>query len=91
MEVGQRWLVLAYLGENGPETNGCMQNRLLETENPDSAAVVEAMVPVTATPEPTAAAQTTVPLPILASGAALVLVAGLSYFAFRRRRTVGES
>jgi hypothetical protein len=89
MEVGQRWLVLASLGENGLETNGCMQNRLLEGDAPDSAAVVEAMVPVAATPEPVAA-ETTVPLPIIAVGAAALLVAGLSFLAFRRR-TAGDS
>lgn len=85
MEVGQRWLVLATLGENGLETNGCMQNRLLEADDPDSAAVVDAMVPVAATPEPASAARATLPLPILGAAAALVLVAGLSYLAFRRR------
>ena len=84
MEVGQRWLVLASLGENGLETNGCMQNRRLDGDDPDAAAIVEEMVPVAAAPEP-AAAQMPVPLPIIAAGAALLLVAGLSYLAFRRR------
>ena len=89
MEVGQRWLVLASLGENGLETNGCMQNRLLVADDPGSEAVVEAMVPLAGTPQP-APAETTVPLPIIGAGVAVVLVAGLSLLAFRRR-TAGES
>jgi hypothetical protein len=84
MEVGQRWLVLASLGENGLETNGCMQNRLLDADDPDSAAIVESMVPVASTPEP-AAATAAPPLPIIVAGAAVLLVAALSYLAFRRR------
>lgn len=90
MEVGQRWLVLASLGENGLETNGCMQNRPLDADDPDAAAVVEAMVPAAAvTPEP-AVAEQGLPLPFLGIGAAVLAVGGLSYLAFRRR-AAGES
>jgi hypothetical protein len=88
-EVGDRWLVLASLTDGGLETHGCLPNRPLEADDPDSAAIVEGMIPVgVATPEPTTSGE--LPLPLIGSGAALLLLAILSLLAFRRRAP-GES
>ena len=89
-DVGDRWLVLASMTEGGLETHGCMPNRLLEGEDPDSAAIVEAMTPVGAAPSPSDAEAGELPLPLIGGGAALVLLTALSLLAFRRRAP-GES
>lgn len=90
-EVGDRWLVLASMTEGGLETHGCLPNRLLETDDPESASIVEAMTPVGSSAAPEGAASgLDVPLPLVVGGAALALLAGLSVLAFRRRAP-GES
>ena len=82
--VNERWLVLAYRGEQGLETNGCMLNRRLDGGDPEAEALItEAMEPVTAEtqvedPGPQ------VPMPIIGLGAAALLVALVSLVAFRR-------
>lgn len=84
-EVGDRWLVLASMTDVGLETNGCLPNRPLQADDPESAAIVEAMTPVGgSTPDPVQAA-TELPVPLIVGGVALVLLGGLSLLAFRRR------
>ena len=89
-EVGERWLVLASMTDGGLETHGCLPNRPLEADDPESAAIVDAMTPVgsSATPEPAESGE--LPLPLIGGGAALALLAVLSALAFRRRAP-GES
>jgi hypothetical protein len=89
-EVGTRWLVLATMTDGGLETNGCVPNRPLDADDPESAAIVDAMTPVGgSTPDPVQAAAG-LPVPLIVGGVALALLAGLSMLAFRRR-TPGES
>ncbi|HSI99561.1 MAG TPA: hypothetical protein VLA59_04175 [Patescibacteria group bacterium] len=89
-EVGERWLVLASMTDAGLETHGCLPNRPLDADDPESAAIVDAMPPVgtSATPEPAEGGE--LPLPLIAGGGALALLAALSLLAFRRRAP-GES
>lgn len=84
-EVGDRWLVLASMTDVGLETNGCLPNRRLDTDDPESAAIVDAMTPVgtSATPEATDGGE--LPLPLIGGGTALLLLVVLSFVAFRRR------
>lgn len=89
-EVGDRWLLLATMTDAGLETNSCMGSRSLEAEDPEAAGIVEAMAPVGASETPGESASVDLPLPLLAGGAALLLLAGLSFLAFRRRAP-GES
>lgn len=85
-EVGSRWLVLASMTDVGLETHGCLPNRPLDADDPESAAIVEAMTPVGgSTPPDTEQAAAELPVPLLVGGAALLLLAGLSLLAFRRR------
>ena len=89
-EVGDRWLVLASMTDGGLETNGCLPNRPLEADDPESAAIVQAMTPVGTSGAPEGAAGAELPLPLIWGGAALLLLAVLSVLAFRRRAP-GES
>jgi hypothetical protein len=90
-EVGTRWLVLASMTDVGLETNGCLPNRPLDADDPESAAIVEAMTPVGGSTTPdTEQAAAELPVPLLVGGVALALLAGLSLLAFRRRAP-GES
>lgn len=80
----ERWMVLAYRGERGLETNGCMMNRRLDGSDPESEALIaEAMTPVTVGPE---AQESSLPIPLPLVGLAVAgLVIGLvSLLAFRR-------
>jgi len=90
-EVGTRWLVLASMTDGGLETNGCVPNRPLDADDPESAVIAEAMTPVggSTPPDPVQGAAE-LPVPLLVGGVALVLLTGLSMLAFRRR-TPGES
>jgi hypothetical protein len=83
--VGERWLVLASMTEGGLETHGCMPNRPLDAEDPESAAIVDAMTPVGASATPDRAEGGELPLPIIGASAALLLLTVLSVLAFRRR------
>lgn len=89
-EVGDRWLVLASMSDAGLETHGCLPNRPLDADDPESAAIVDAMTPVgsSATPETTEDGEP--PLALIGGAAALALLAVLSILAFRRRAP-GES
>ena len=89
-EVGDRWLVLASMTEGGLETNGCLPNRPLAADDPESAAIVEAMSPVSTSGTPDSAESAPLPLPLIGGGAALLLLAIFSLVAFRRRAP-GES
>jgi hypothetical protein len=89
-EVGSRWLVLASMTDAGLETNGCLPNRPLDAEDPESAAIVEAMTPVGASESPAATEGGDLPLPLIGGGTALLLLVALSVLAFRRRAP-GES
>ena len=89
-DVGSRWLVLASMTDAGLETNGCLPNRPLDAEDPESAAIVEAMTPVGASASPGATEGGNLPLPLIGGGAALLLLVALSFLAFRRRAP-GES
>lgn len=89
-EVGQRWLVLASMSDAGLETHGCLPNRALDADDPEAAAIVEAMTPVGAAPSPETADGGEVPLPLVGGAVALALLAVLSVLAFRRRAP-GES
>jgi hypothetical protein len=83
--VKERWLVLAYQGERGLETNGCMMNRRLDggTDPEAEALVAEAMTPVTAETEAEEPALS-IPVPMIGLGAAALLIALVSLVAFRR-------
>lgn len=80
----ERWLVLAYNGERGLETNGCMMNRPLDGGDAEAEALIaEAMTPVTAGAEVEDPAMS-IPMPIIGLGAAGILVVLVSLLAFRR-------
>ena len=83
-EVGDRWLVLASMTDAGLETHGCLPNRPLDADDPESAAIVDAMTPVGASETPNAEGDD-LALPLIGGGAALLLLAALSVLAFRRR------
>ena len=89
-EVGERWLVLASMTDVGLETHGCLPNRPLDADDPESAAIIEAMTPVGVTAAPEETEERELPLPLIGGTVALVLLAGLSVLAFRRRAP-GES
>ena len=82
--MNEEWLVLAYRGEQGLETNGCMMNRPLDGGDAEAEALIaEAMTPVSADaqgedPGPS------LPMPIIGLGAAALLVVLISLLAFRR-------
>ena len=79
--IGQRWLVLAYGSEGTVETNGCMQNRRLDTEDAEAEAAIAELL--TAAPEPGAAAPAA-PVELLGIAGALLLVGLVSFVVFRR-------
>jgi hypothetical protein len=79
--VGQRWLVLAYGSEGTVETNGCMQNRRLDTEDAEAEAAIAELL--TAAPEPGAAAPAAL-VELLGIAGALLLVGLVSFVVFRR-------
>lgn len=84
-EVGERWLVLASMTDGELETHGCLPNRPLDTDDPETAAIVDAMTPVGSSPTPEAAEGGELPLPLIGGAVALGLLALLSLIAFRRR------
>ena len=89
-EVGDRWLVLASMTDGGLETHGCLPNRPLDADDPESAAIVDAMTPVGSSTAPEDTEGGEVPLPLIGGTVALALLAGFSAVAFRRRAP-GES
>ena len=80
----ERWLVLAYRGERGLETNGCMMNRRLDGGDAEAEALIaEAMTPVTVQSE-TEEPALSIPVPIIGLGVAALVIALVSLLAFRR-------
>ncbi len=84
--ANERWLVLAYQGENGPETNACMRNHRIDGGDPESEALIQELVtvPVTASaasPDP----GIEVPVPLLIGLGGLLAIGLFSVLAFRRR------
>lgn len=84
--ANERWLLLAYQGENGLETNGCMRNHRIDGGDPESEAVIDELVtvPVTASATPPDAG-IEVPVPLLIGLAGLLAIGVISVLAFRRR------
>lgn len=80
----ERWMVLAYRGERGLETNGCMMNRRLDGSDPEAEALIaEAMTPVSVTSDDEEA-NLPVPAPLIGLGAVALVVLLISLVAFRR-------
>ena len=84
--ANERWLLLAYQGENGLETNACMRNHRLDGGDPESEAIIEELVtvPVTASASPPDAG-IEVPVPLLIGLGGLLMIGLVSVLAFRRR------
>ncbi len=80
----ERWLVLAYPGDRGLETNGCMQNRRLDGSDPEMEAAIASMMPAMVTPDDAGSSDVQVPVPVLVVAAVGLLIAAVSAFAFRR-------
>jgi hypothetical protein len=81
---GERWLVLAYRGEQGLETNGCMMNRRLDGSDPDAEIVVASMLPAVIPTEAASSPGVEIPVPVLVLLATGVLIGVASLIAFRR-------
>jgi hypothetical protein len=81
---GERWIVLAYRGEQGLETNGCMQNRRLDGSDPEMESAVDSMLPEVTAVEPEAESGLQVPAPIVLLAAAGLFIGVASLIAFRR-------
>ena len=84
----QRWLVLAYEGDDGLETNSCMPNRRLDGADPEAEAVVAELI--TEMPDEAATTETSleVPAPVLIAGAGVLAIMLISLLAFRGRASV---
>ena len=80
----ERWLVLAYQGEGGLETNGCMSNVRLDTAAAEVIDLVESEVAIPVDPQAAAEPGGAPPVPILVGLGALAVVAAISFLAFRR-------
>ena len=80
----ERWLVLAYAGERGLETNGCMLNRRLDGSDPQMEAAIASMMPAAVTPDDAGAPDVEIPVPVLVVAAVGLLIAAVSAYAFRR-------
>jgi hypothetical protein len=81
---GERWLVLAYRGEQGLETNGCMMNRRLDGSDPEAETAVASMLVAVTPTEVKSSPGVEIPVPVLVLLATGMLVAGASLVAFRR-------
>jgi len=81
---GERWLVLAYRGEQGLETSGCMHNRRLDGSDPEMETAVASMLPEVGSVETEAESGLQVPAPIIGLVAAGLLIGVASLVAFRR-------
>jgi hypothetical protein len=84
---GEPWLVLAYRGEQGLETNGCMMNRRLDGSDPEAETLVASMIPAITPTEATSDPGMEIPIPVLVLLATGMLVAVASVVAFRRAST----
>ena len=84
----ERWLVLAHLDESGRlATNGCMANRRMDGEDPDTEAAIEALLKETVVAGAPEATDFEVPAPILVVFAGAIALALVSVVAFRRDRS----
>lgn len=84
--ANERWLLLAYRGDNGLETNGCMRNHRMDGGDPESEAVIEELVTVSVTAStPPQGPGFEVPVPLLIGMGALLVIGLISVLAFRRR------
>lgn len=83
----ERWLVLAYPGERGLETNSCMHNRRLDGSDPEMEAAVASMMPAAITPDDAGPSDVEIPVPVLVVAAVGLLIAAVSALAFRRSAT----
>ena len=81
---GERWLVLAYRGEQGLETNGCMMNRRLNGSDPEAETAVASMLPAVTPTDSASSPGVEIPVPVLVLLATGMLVAVASLVAFRR-------
>ena len=81
---GERWLVVAYRGEQGLETNGCMHNRRLDGSDPEMERAVASMLPEVEAVAPEVEPGLQVPAPIIGLVAAGLLIGIASLVAFRR-------
>lgn len=82
--TAERWLVLAYAGERGLETNGCMLNRRLDGSDPAMEAAIASMMPAVTIDDDSPASDVQIPVPVLVVGAVALLIAAVSVLAFRR-------
>ena len=80
----EKWLVLAYPGERGLETNGCMQNRRLDGSDPAMEAAIASMMPAVAIEDDGAATDVQIPVAVIVVAAVGLLIAAVSVLAFRR-------
>lgn len=83
---GERWLIVAHLEGGHLRTNGCLPNRQIEGDDPELAALVEAMIPTSefatsAEPGTFSVPPQAIPI-VLAIGA----IGVVSLWAFRRDR-----
>ena len=81
----ERWLVLAYDSDGVLETNGCNQNRRLDGSDPEGEAAIASMLTVVPESRPEEQDAVAIPAPVVALGAAALLVVAVSLLAFRRR------
>lgn len=79
---GERWLVLAHVGDGRLHTNGCLPNRRMDAADPETDALVSGFLPVGGHRED--AAPLDLPAPVLVIGLAIVVVALVGLLAFRR-------
>ena len=79
---GERWLVLAHVGDGRLHTNGCVPNRRMDGPDPEADALVSGFLPVRGGPAD--AAPLDLPAPVLVIGLAIGLVALVGVLAFRR-------
>lgn len=80
----ERWLVLAYPGERGLETNGCMQNRRLDGSDPEMEAALASMLPAVTIADDGTASDVRIPVPVIVVAGVALLIAAVSVVAFRR-------
>lgn len=84
----ERWLVLGHLDESGRlATNGCMANRRMDGEDPETEASIEALLTETVEADPPEAPGFELPTPILVVFAGAIAIALVSVVAFRRDRS----
>jgi hypothetical protein len=80
----ERWLVLAYQGDGGLETNLCMRNIRLADASPEEMDVIDSLVATSVSPGAASESAPSVPGPLLVALGALAVVAAISFLAFRR-------